>query len=78
MFELTVPKWGVTMEEAEIVRWYKSVGESVETGEPIAEIETDKATGDVESPITGTIREQVSKVGDIVEPGQVIAVIEEA
>ena len=46
---------GYDMTEGTVVRWMKSEGESVSTGEIIAEIETDKAIVEFEAPITGTL-----------------------
>ncbi|MQA84273.1 MAG: biotin attachment protein [Streptosporangiales bacterium] len=77
MTDVVIPKWGLTMEDAVLVGWLKSVGDRVEQGEPLAEIETDKATGQLESPTVGTLREIHAREGDEVEPGQVIGRIED-
>lgn len=76
MTDVVVPKWGLTMEEAVLTGWLKNVGDRVAPGEPVAEIETDKATGQVESPAAGTLRETNAKPGDELRPGQVIGRIE--
>lgn len=55
--EFTMPKFGEVMENGKIVAWKKSVGEIIEKGEAIVEIETDKATLDVESPVDGLLVE---------------------
>lgn len=73
MIEVTVPKWGLTMEEATIVSWKKSAGEAVQEGEVLVELETDKTTGEVEAPISGILGEVVHEEGDTVEVEQVIA-----
>lgn len=72
MVEITVPKWGLTMEEGKIVAWLKKIGEPVEKGEPLVEIETDKAVGEVESPESGILGEILAEVDTVVEVGKVI------
>ena len=76
--DVLVPKWGLTMEDAEFVEWLVSVGDSVREGDEIAELETDKITGSVESPATGVIIELIAQSGQTVVPGEVIARIETA
>ncbi len=53
--EVVLPKWGLTMEEGTLVSWLKEEGDRVETGEVIAEVETEKITTDLESPVSGVI-----------------------
>src|SRR5262249_50747414 len=78
MIDVLVPKCGVTMDEADVLRWLKQVGEHVTEGEPILELETDKATGEVESPASGVLAETLVQSGDTVEPGQLVGRIEPA
>lgn len=73
MKDVIVPKWGQTMDEAILVTWLKGVGDHVDANEGIAEIETDKANGYVESEEAGIICEILVEAGSLVEPGQVIA-----
>ena len=70
--EIIVPKWGLTMDDATLVTWLVKVGDAVTEGQPLAEIETDKSAGEVESPAAGIISETIAGPGDTVEPGQVI------
>ena len=72
---VNMPKLGFDMQEGTLVRWVKTVGESVTSGEVIAEIETDKATVEVEAYATGTILKQFVEENSIVEVGAPIAVI---
>ena len=67
-----------TMEEGTIAAWLKAEGESVEEGEIIAEIETDKATMEMESFFEGTVLKVLVKDGDTVPVGAPMAVIGEA
>jgi pyruvate dehydrogenase E2 component (dihydrolipoyllysine-residue acetyltransferase) len=71
-----MPSLGYDMESGKIDRWLKAVGDTIERGEAIAEIETDKATVEMESTATGKLVEIVHAAGSDVEVGQVIAYVE--
>lgn len=73
--EFHMPQLGITMEEATIVRWLRDDGATVQQGEAIVEIETDKTTAEVESTAAGTLR-IVAQEGDVVQAGVLIAYIE--
>jgi pyruvate dehydrogenase E2 component (dihydrolipoamide acetyltransferase) len=64
------------MEEGTVQTWLKQVGDSVERGEAIAEIETDKTTVEMEAMASGTLVEIVCEAGSEAAVGAVIAVIE--
>lgn len=53
--KVILPKSGMGIDEGTVVRWLKSVGDKVSKGEPIVEIETAKATQEVEAPASGTL-----------------------
>lgn len=72
---LPLPKLGMNQEEGEIVSWLVSEGDTVAEGQPIVEIETDKATVEVEAPASGVLARIVHGEGDIVPINGVIAVI---
>src|SRR4051812_2910249 len=78
MPEITMPKLSDTMTEGTVVAWKKKKGDQVTTGEVIAEIETDKATMEWESPEDGVLTEIYVEEGGKVEIGQKIALIGEA
>jgi pyruvate/2-oxoglutarate dehydrogenase complex dihydrolipoamide acyltransferase (E2) component len=59
-----------------MVAWLKQVGDAVERGEAIAEVETDKATVEMEALTSGTLVEIVAQIGDDVPVGDIIAYIE--
>ena len=63
------------MEEGKIVVWFKKEGEQVEKGEPLVEIETEKAAGDVEAPVAGTLVKAVAQPGETVPVGALLGVI---
>ena len=75
--DVTLPKWGMTMQEATVAEWLVAVGDEVTEGQPIVRIESDKVEADVESPGTGTISEIVVAEGEDAEVGSVIARIEQ-
>ena len=56
MQTIIMPKMGDAMEEGTLVRWLKQEGDAVQEGEPIAEIATDKATVEIEAPVSGVLR----------------------
>lgn len=75
---VNMPKLGFDMKEGTLVRWVKKVGEPIASGEVIAEIETDKATVEVESYVNGTILKLLFEENSIVEVGIPIAVVGQA
>ncbi len=72
---ITMPKLGFDMAEGVLVRWVIAEGESVERGQVLAEIETDKATVEVESAHSGVVHRHLAKEGDVLPVGAPIAVI---
>ncbi|HKR02120.1 MAG TPA: pyruvate dehydrogenase complex dihydrolipoamide acetyltransferase [Pyrinomonadaceae bacterium] len=76
--QVVMPKLSPTMEEGQISRWLKQEGDKVSMGEPIAEIDTDKATMEMQALGSGVLRKILIKEGESVPLGQLIAVIGEA
>ncbi|WP_324076030.1 MAG: 2-oxoglutarate dehydrogenase complex dihydrolipoyllysine-residue succinyltransferase [Erythrobacter sp.] len=74
--EIKVPVLGESVTEGTIAEWFKQPGEAVAADEPICSLETDKVAVDVPSPVAGIMSEHRAAVGDTVEVGAVIAVIE--
>ena len=75
--ELTMPQMGYDMQEGTVVRWLKAEGSNVELGEPVAEIETDKAVVEFESYASGSLLQILVPEGSTVPVGQAIAVVGE-
>ena len=73
--EVTIPNLGYTMTVAKILKWLKSVGDPVEVGEILLEIETDKVNYGIESPAGGVVRAIFAKPGDEIPVGGLVAVI---
>ena len=74
--EVRLPQWGMGMSEGTITEWFRKVGEQVTEDEPLAEIESEKAAQELESPATGTLVEILVPQGDAVPVRTVIAIIE--
>jgi pyruvate dehydrogenase E2 component (dihydrolipoamide acetyltransferase) len=72
---VSMPKLGFDMAEGNLVRWLKKVNDPVEKGQVLAEIETDKATVEVESPYSGVLLQLVVEEGTSVPIGSPIAII---
>lgn len=72
-----LPNVGMGVTEATIVKWLKNVGDSIQAGEAIAEIETAKSTVEVEAPASGTVASILFEEDSEVEVGIEIATIEE-
>ncbi|MFC5603388.1 2-oxoglutarate dehydrogenase complex dihydrolipoyllysine-residue succinyltransferase [Sporosarcina koreensis] len=77
MAEIKVPELAESITEGTIAKWLKQPGESVDKGEFIVELETDKVNVEVISEEAGVIQELLAAEGDTVEVGQVIAVVGE-
>lgn len=71
--EVILPKVDMDMSSGTIAGWHKEEGEKVEQGEPLFDIETDKATMEVESPGSGTLHFVNAKNGDVVPIGRAVA-----
>jgi len=76
--KVIMPKLSPTMEEGQIARWLKKEGDKVSMGEPLAEIDTDKATMEMQALANGVLRKIIINEGESAPLGQLIAVIGEA
>ena len=75
--KVIMPKLSPTMEEGQISRWLKKEGDKVAMGEPLAEIDTDKATMEMQALANGVLRKIVINEGEAAPLGQLIAIIGE-
>jgi len=75
-YEFKLPDIGEGIAEAEIVAWHVKVGDTIAEDQQIADMMTDKATVEMESPVAGKVVELAGEVGDQVPIGSVLAVIE--
>lgn len=76
MPEVIMPKMGDAMEEGTLVKWLVSEGDEVSEGDAIAEIETDKASMEIEAEDSGTLAQFIASEGDDVPVGEAIAFIQ--
>jgi pyruvate dehydrogenase E2 component (dihydrolipoamide acetyltransferase) len=73
--DVIMPALGMAQETGTLLRWFKSAGDSVTKGEPLMEVETDKAAVEIEAPATGLLASVTAEVGDVIPVGQRIALI---
>ena len=73
---ITMPKWGLAMEEGMLARWAVDVGATIELGQEIMDIETSKIANVFESPVAGVLRRRVVGDGDTVPVGALLGVVE--
>ena len=74
--ELIMPKMGESVAEATIIKWLKEEGDSIEVEESVLEIATDKVDSEVPAPEEGILKKKLFNEDDVVQVGQVIAIIE--
>ncbi len=77
MTDIVAPTLGESVTEATVGRWFKQAGEPVRLDEPVAELETDKVTLEVNAPAAGVLAEILATEGAIVAPGALLARISE-
>ena len=77
MFEFKLPDLGEGIHEGEVLKWHVQPGDTIAEDAPLVEVETDKAAVTIPSPRGGKVMTVVGEVGDVVETGQVIAVIDD-
>jgi len=75
-YEYRLPDIGEGIAEAELIAWHVKPGDRVDDGTSLADVMTDKATVEIEAPISGVITEQFGEAGDTVAIGSVLLVIE--
>ena len=74
-FEVKLGQLAAEMEYGTVLRWLKREGDSVAAGEPLVEVEAEKANYEVEAPVPGRIEEIVAEEGDEIKVGALMAVI---
>ncbi len=73
--DVIMPALGMAQETGTLVRWLKASGEAIAKGEPLMEVETDKATVEVEAPASGILANVTAQPGDVVPVGKTIALL---
>lgn len=74
---VNVPQWGMGITQGKVVKWLKREGEAVQEGEPLVEVETAKATQEVEAPATGVLVRILAAEGAMVPVRETIGIIAE-
>ena len=74
--EVLLPQWGMGMSEGTVTEWLKKIGDRVEEDEPLAVIESEKASQELESPATGILSEILVLEGEDVKVRTLLAIIE--
>ena len=77
MFEFKLPDLGEGIAEGEILKWHVESGGRVEEDAPLLDVETDKAAVTIPSPRSGAVTALKGKVGDIVNVGDIVVVIDD-
>jgi len=72
---LTMPKWGLSMKEGKVNEWLKGVGDPIEVGEEIVEVESEKIAGAVEASVAGVMRRQLAHDEDVLPVGGLLGVV---
>ncbi len=73
--EIVMPKFGLTMQEGTIQQWFKAEGESIEAGQPLFEVETEKVLYEVEAPSAGIVAKLLYPLEAVVPCARVVAVL---
>ena len=72
---VTMPKWGIEMQEGTVTAWNVELGRHVEKGDALLDVETEKIVNSVESPASGTLRRILAPMHDTLPVGALIAVL---
>ncbi len=78
IFPITMPKWGIEMQQGTITEWHAAPGGVLAKGAPLLDVETEKIVNSVEAPVAGTLRKIVAETGSTEAVGALIAVFADA
>ena len=73
IFPITMPKWGIEMQQGTITEWHCAVGQAINKGDTLLEVETEKIVNSVEAPVAGTLRRILADKGATENVGALIA-----
>jgi pyruvate dehydrogenase E2 component (dihydrolipoamide acetyltransferase) len=75
---ITMPKWGIEMQEGTINAWHANLGQALSKGDQLLDVETEKIVNTVEAPLNGTLRRIVGAAGDTIAVGALIGLFADA
>ena len=75
-YELKLAQLAAEMEYGTVLRWLKREGESVAEGDPVVEVEAEKANHEIEAPVSGRIESILAEEGDEIKVGDTLAIID--
>ena len=78
IFPITMPKWGIEMQQGTITEWHCAVGQAIDKGGTLLEVETEKIVNSVEAPVAGTLRRILADKGATENVGALIALFADA
>lgn len=78
IFPITMPKWGIEMQQGTITEWHAAPGGALAKGAPLLDVETEKIVNSVEAPVAGMLRRIVAETGSTEAVGALIAVFADA
>ena len=77
IFPITMPKWGIEMQQGTITQWHAAPGQTVQKGDTLLDVETEKIVNSVEAPVSGVLRQILAATGAVENVGALIAVFAE-
>ena len=75
IFPITMPRWGIEMQQGTITQWHATPDQAIGRGAPLLDVETEKIVNSVEAPLDGTLRRILAEVGSTQVVGTLIAVL---
>jgi len=75
IYPVTIPKWGIEMQEGTVVAWHVSEGDEISVGDEMIDVETDKIVNTMEAPVSGVLRHRLAEEGETLKVGALLGAI---